>query len=128
MPVNNWRSHVKYRIADLIQRVALFVAKIYIYNMCQLVEREEPLMIKTSLCQVQSSCWQIVVISATYRKKERVVNIISTSCISQVCVFSGRTMVSAINNKVRIVSIKISIREKQSRKSVKIFIWQIIIF
>lgn len=34
MPANNWRSHVKYCIANLIQRVALFVAKIYICNMC----------------------------------------------------------------------------------------------
>lgn len=29
VPANNWRSHVKYRMADLIQRVALLVAKIY---------------------------------------------------------------------------------------------------
>lgn len=52
VPANNWQSHVKYRMADLIQWVALLVAKIY--TRVPVVEAERTLMIKTLLCQIQS--------------------------------------------------------------------------
>lgn len=123
MPVNNWRSHTKYRTADLIQRVTLLAAKIYTCNMCQLLERKEPLMIKTSLCRIQSSCWQIVVtvISAAYRKKERAVNMISHIEImhNTSLRFRSKDDVSAIKNKIRIAGVKISFRKSRAVKALK---------
>lgn len=79
IPANNWWSHVKYCMANLIQRVALLVAKIYTRVLVVGAEKTA-VIIKTWLCRIQSSCWQIVI---TPVSKERAL---------QFCVFGETTM------------------------------------
>jgi len=83
VPANNWPSHVKYRMANLIQRVALLVAKIYtrvpIVGAERIADDKNFILSDTELVLTPRQIVVIVISPVAHRKRERVVNVTSTS-------------------------------------------------
>jgi len=98
VPANNWPSHVKYHMANLIQRVALFVAKIYtrvpIVGAERIADDKNFILSDTELVLTPRQIVVIVISLVAHRKRERVVNVTSTSnsCILRVYAFGEATM------------------------------------